>query len=466
MITRDSSRILLVGESAGAMYSALSSAAPRSEIVTTPTVFDAIAELSAGEFHAVFCPAEPIERRAESAVATLRGVAGDARLILFGHPTHEPLSRRMLKCGCDDYVVTPAEPAEISEILSQPRNSKGEARSVKDEILPTHSSDSVRERSSESSSIFDSNIFLDALLNHPTDAPSAAITHLSRTLSPMRLSLLQQHESPPPAADGFVAFSQPLDRARSDSPTIYLQAPSSRDEAETRELLDHLAVGFAKLTAVHDRFLHLKKLATTDELTGLANSRWFRERLKKIMESARKNKTPVTLLLFDIDDFKKYNDRHGHGTGDEILKQTSQLMRRCVREHDVVARIGGDEFAVIFWENQGPRTVRDPHADPDTATGRPPQTPAIMCKRFQSLLAKHAFSALGSAGLGTLTISGGLATFPWDGANPEELIAAADKALMFGAKRSGKNSIALVGEDHSAKIECPRIAIRGLCSTI
>jgi GGDEF domain-containing protein len=451
MITRDSSRILLVGESAGAMHSALSSAAPRSEIVTTPTVFDAIAELSAGEFHAVFCPAEPIERRAESAVATLRGVAGDARLILFGHPTLEPLSRKMLNCGCDDYVVTPAEPAEISEILNQPRTSKDEGGRMKDEENAlTQSVTSSPFIPHPSSLEFDPTIFLDALLNHPTDAPAAAITHLSRTLSPMRLSLLQQHEAPPPAADGFVAFSQLVDRARNDSPTIYLQAPSSRDEAETRKLLDHLAVGFAKLTAVHDRFQHLKKLATTDELTGLANMRWFRERLKKIMESARKNKTPVTLLLFDIDDFKKYNDRHGHGTGDEILKQTSQLMRRCVREHDVVARIGGDEFAVIFWENQGPRTVRDPHAEPEAATGRPPQTPAIMCRRFQSLLAKHAFSALGSTGLGTLTISGGLATFPWDGANPEELIAAADKALMFGAKRSGKNSIALVGEDHCA----------------
>ena len=173
-----------------------------------------------------------------------------------------------------------------------------------------------------------------------------------------------------------------------------------------------LAAGFVRLTALQDRFLHMQKLATTDELTGLSNSRWFREKLIQIMETSRKRKAPVTLLLFDIDDFKKYNDRYGHGVGDEILKQTAQLMRLAVREHDIVARIGGDEFAVIFWENQGPRTVRDPHAEPDAAPGRPPQTPAIMCKRFQSLLSKHTFSHLGPTGQGSLTISGGLATYP------------------------------------------------------
>ncbi|HWB54835.1 MAG TPA: GGDEF domain-containing protein [Tepidisphaeraceae bacterium] len=442
MAARESSRILLVGESTEPMRSALTSAAPRSEIITTPTVFDAIAELSANEFQAVFFPAEPIERRPESAVETLRSVAGDARLVLFGHPTLEPISRKMLGFGCDDYVVTPAEPAELSQILSQ----KSERAKIQEnqvvKVQPATESSFTLPSAS-----FDSTIFLDALLHHPTDAPVAAAAQLNRSLSPMRLSLLDRADSPPPAADGFVAFSQPVDRNRPDSPTLYLQVPRSRDEAETRKLLDQLAVGFAKLSDLQRRHLQMQKLATTDELTGLANARWFRHFLGTVMESARKRKSPVTLLLYDIDDFKKYNDQYGHGVGDEILKQTAQLMRRCVREHDLVARIGGDEFAVVFWEKQGPRTVRDPHAAPPSTPGRPPQTPQIMCKRFQTLLAKHAFSALGPGGQGTLTISGGLATFPWDGRNPEELIEAADKALMFGAKRSGKNSIALVGED-------------------
>ncbi|HEY1685968.1 MAG TPA: GGDEF domain-containing protein [Tepidisphaeraceae bacterium] len=456
MIRRDTSRILLVGEATSPMHATLCAASPRSEIVAAPTVFDAIAELTAEEYSAVFCPTEPIERRPESAVATLRNVAGDARVILFGHPTLEPLARKMLQHGADDYIVTPIEATEVSHVLTRrlrhldPPAQTRDTTEIPSSPMPSIKSEYLPTVSPAQASEIDPNIFLDALLNHPIDAPTAAVAQVNRIMAPVRISLLQHNDAPPPATDGFVAFSQPVDRQRQDAPILYLQAPAHSDEPKTRKLLEDLSAGFAKLTTLQNRFLHLKELATTDELTGLANSRWFRERLTKIMEIARKRKTPVTLLLFDIDDFKKYNDRYGHGVGDEILKQTAQLMRRCVREHDLVARIGGDEFAVIFWENQGPRTVRDPHAEPDTAPGRPPQTPAIMCKRFQSLLSKHTFSALGRDGRGTLTISGGLATAFWDAATPEELIAAADKALMFGAKRSGKNSIALVGEENRA----------------
>ena len=98
---------------------------------------------------------------------------------------------------------------------------------------------------------------------------------------------------------------------------------------------------------------------------------------------------PVTLLLFDIDNFKKYNDRYGHGVGDEILRQTASLMRRCVRDHDLVARISGDEFAVVFWEKDGPRQPRDPAAG---LPGRPPQTPVQLLERFRRLLARETFN--------------------------------------------------------------------------
>ena len=62
---------------------------------------------------------------------------------------------------------------------------------------------------------------------------------------------------------------------------------------------------------------------------------------------AAQDRSQVTLLVFDIDDFKLYNDKYGHGTGDEVLRETARLMLSVVREHDVVARIGGDEFVVV-----------------------------------------------------------------------------------------------------------------------
>ena len=114
--------------------------------------------------------------------------------------------------------------------------------------------------------------------------------------------------------------------------------------------------------------MSLQRLAITDDLTGLANGRYFRHFLAKTIDKAKVMRFPVTLFLFDIDNFKKYNDQFGHCVGDEILKQTATLMRRCVRDHDLVARISGDEFAVVFWEMEGPRQPRDPKAPP--AAGR------------------------------------------------------------------------------------------------
>jgi len=139
----------------------------------------------------------------------------------------------------------------------------------------------------------------------------------------------------------------------------------------------------------------------------------------------------VTLLVFDIDDFKNYNDRFGHPAGDEILRETARLMQDSVREHDVVARIGGDEFAVIFWDNdQAPRRAHSEH----------PHDVLKAARRFQQAVYAHKFPKLLDHAPGTLTISGGLASFPWDGRTPEGLLDHAD-AMALESKRQGKNAI-------------------------
>jgi two-component system cell cycle response regulator len=194
-------------------------------------------------------------------------------------------------------------------------------------------------------------------------------------------------------------------------------------------------------------------LATEDDLTGLKNRRYIWEFSRQIIEYANKENVRVTLLVFDVDDLKKYNDIYGHHAGDEILKQAAVLMRRCCRGHDVVGRIGGDEFAVIFWDDpQHKRTAaptksqerRSAHADH-------PAEAITIAKRFVKELSKaefSAFSGLGPEGKGVLTISGGLASFPRDGQTIEQLFQQADKALLE-AKRSGKNRIYLVGKPQS-----------------
>ncbi len=180
-----------------------------------------------------------------------------------------------------------------------------------------------------------------------------------------------------------------------------------------------------------DRHVHqLRHMALSDELTDVRNRRYFNQFLSKLLDRAADERFQVTVLVFDIDDFKSYNDRYGHAAGDEILRETAKLMRSVVREHDVVARVGGDEFAVIFWDSAGPRKPNSHH----------PQDVRQAADRFQQAVRTHRFPKLTNQAPGALTISGGLAGFPWDGRTPEQLIEKADQ-MAIQSKRQGKNAI-------------------------
>jgi two-component system cell cycle response regulator len=221
-------------------------------------------------------------------------------------------------------------------------------------------------------------------------------------------------------------------------------------------------------TTTETRIRYLEQLATEDDLTGLKNRRYIWEFSRQIIEYAKNQNGRVTLLVFDVDDLKKYNDIYGHQAGDEILKEAAVLMRRCCRGHDVVGRIGGDEFAVIFWDDPQQQKCRMENEEcknsqfsihnsqfPDqerrSANADHPAEAIIIAKRFVKELGKAGFSTfggLGPEGKGVLTISGGLASFPRDGQTIEQLFQQADKALLE-AKRSGKNRIYLVGKPQS-----------------
>lgn len=196
-----------------------------------------------------------------------------------------------------------------------------------------------------------------------------------------------------------------------------------------------------------ERIKQLERLATEDDLTGLKNRRYIWEFARQIIEHAKQQDGQVTLLIFDIDDFKHYNDRYGHMAGDKILKQASALMQSCCRSHDVVGRIGGDEFAVIFWEE--PQRKAGDSTEERRSAAEHPKEAVFISERFREQLENTRFDLLGPGGKGVLTISGGLATFPRDGSNAEELFRKADQALLE-AKRSGKNRIYLVGTPGTA----------------
>jgi GGDEF domain-containing protein len=373
--------------------------------------------------------------------------------LLFGHPTLEPLSRKMLEFGIDDYVVTPATAAEIQQMFVAPPMRLTPTPPVKDDTVPTNAGEtSASEQPAVASpsrishllGVPLADVLLDALLQSPHDAPTAAVNLINGHIAPtMKLVFTSPGAAVPAVTEGSVALSQTVRAASDDIGSLHLILPRDEDETTARHFLSQLAHLVGKVSALQERHNRLQKLAITDELTGLYNGRYFRHFLNRIVDRARSMRFPVTLLLFDIDNFKSYNDKYGHGVGDEILRQTAALMKRCVRDHDLVARISGDEFAVVFWEKEGPRQPRDPQTP--AAPGRTPQTPVQILERFRKLLATQTFTGLGATGQGTLTISGGLAVYPYDAQSVTDLITAADKALMFKAKQSGKNSIFLVG---------------------
>jgi len=91
-----------------------------------------------------------------------------------------------------------------------------------------------------------------------------------------------------------------------------------------------------------------QSMARTDSLTEILNRRAFEEVVIKELDRMERSGVPVVLVTFDLDDFKAVNDAHGHGTGDRVLKEVGQVLRDSLRQHDVPARMGGDEFAVLL----------------------------------------------------------------------------------------------------------------------
>ncbi len=207
--------------------------------------------------------------------------------------------------------------------------------------------------------------------------------------------------------------------------------------AKSARITDQLQQSAAWLTAMlalNRNFNNLRRLADTDELSGAYNRRYFMENVPHLLERARRDRFCVTILLFDIDDFKQYNDQFGHAAGDAIIREVIGMLRHCTRNRDMVARIGGDEFAVVFWDEGGPRQPDSQH----------PRTVFNIAQRFRKAVAEHPWNAEGGPISGRLSISGGLATFPWDAQNLNDLMGVADNELLR-AKSMGKNAIVLAG---------------------
>jgi diguanylate cyclase (GGDEF)-like protein len=166
--------------------------------------------------------------------------------------------------------------------------------------------------------------------------------------------------------------------------------------------------------------IRLHALATTDTLTGLNNHREFRRRLQEEVDRSQRYKHPLSLILVDLDHFKRVNDTQGHPAGDAILAQVGSVLRRCSRGTDVAARYGGEEMAILC-----------PETRPDEAL--------ILAERIRDAIQRAVFR-LPTGGELNITISLGIASVPDHGRDAQELIDAADRAL-YDAKSSGRNRV-------------------------
>ncbi len=164
----------------------------------------------------------------------------------------------------------------------------------------------------------------------------------------------------------------------------------------------------------------LKIMSITDPLTGLYNRLFFNERLKEEYERAKRLKIPFSLLMIDIDHFKRVNDTYGHDVGDKVLVETARTIRENVRRIDIVSRYGGEEFTVILL-----RTVKE-----DCIRA---------AERLRSVVEKKVIQTDGSKM--SITISIGCTTFSgYEDVKPEDLLKRSDEAL-YKAKNAGRNRV-------------------------
>ena len=209
---------------------------------------------------------------------------------------------------------------------------------------------------------------------------------------------------------------------------IYTQKPITDEDMKIFTMLANQA-GLAIENSQLYEMVVVKSQA--DSLTNLWNHGYFQDKLSEEIQRHRQAKEPLSLVMIDIDNFKKLNDTYGHQHGDVILKKIARLFREQSREKDFACRYGGEEFAIILEQTNKNQAF-------DSA------------ERLRKRVENYTFPGATADQSMKITVSIGIATFPDDADNKEDLIAKADKA-MYIAKFSGKNKTVLIENNYGLK---------------
>lgn len=358
---------------------------------------------------------------ARSTANQLRKLAPKSKLILIAAPSERELAKQAVDAGFDLYLSEPIGPEKLKLALLSNLNKTSENQTVKVNLpnieTPLGDVDMVQQ-----------------LLDDHKDISDVAMQILRSQSCIASAKLIQNGQFP---LDGIAAT------VRHGKRTFGLLTANQNTPMDA---LNQWASWLGHWLSLQAKMQSMWKLAMSDPLTNIWNRRYFDVFLKQLLRRAQTERFRVSVMVFDIDNFKQYNDKYGHGAGDEILIETAKLMKTVMRPHDVIARIGGDEFAVIFWDAQGPRRPNSEH----------PKEVRQIAKRFQQAIISHQFSKLHDQAPGKLTISGGIAGYPWDGSTAEALLDKADQMAMQ-SKRNGKNAL-IFGPPPPEAPEAPKIA--------
>ena len=199
----------------------------------------------------------------------------------------------------------------------------------------------------------------------------------------------------------------------------YLVKPINRHELRAR--VRALIKKKAYLDSLHASYEIALNSAITDKLTGLYNHGYFKHFLDFEIKRAVRQKTPVSLLMIDIDDFKQFNDQFGHLTGDQILREIGELIKANVREIDLPTRYGGEEFAVVLPNTEIKQAV-------------------VIAERLCNAIRRHAFSNPNSLAIKNLSVSIGVGTYLDQFKCVDEFIQETDRSL-YRAKQEGKDRV-------------------------
>lgn len=416
---------LLIVKDPGDLAAAVRNRYPQLDISVSESYLSGVAALAGGAARALIVGVDPTARKLPEAIAGLRKAAGSgSRLVLCCRPSGEPAAREALSAGADDYLIYPPLGTELDQALGFGAVSSRREPAGANLPVPTWTE-------------------LEGLAGILSSLEGGRRQMLERLCRLVAETLRTAHVQII-AGDMTVHTGDPnieptvVEKITAGGRTLgeILVGPRQRCPFLTGELekLRHYGRLIAHLLDAAEQQHHWQSLALIDEATGLPNRRYLMQALESILARAGTERFRVTVLFFDLDGFKRFNDDYGHATGDQIIRETGQLFRRHSRQHDVVARYAGDEFVVVFWDAEEPRVAGSRH----------PTDALAVLRRFKKALEAHEFPALGPEATGRITISAGLASFPWDASDAAGLIDRADQA-MLQAKRAGKNRIYLVG---------------------